>query len=369
MMKILYYTDSQTFGGAEKYLILLLKNLPEEVIPFVVCHKSQKGLISELENLKINYSTIAAPSKIYFWQIFSLKKLFKKIKPEMIHFQFWSPYSGFFGLLAARMAGIKKIISTEHSLVRLSSANFWQRPFKKWYLRYRNQVTDIFITPSFASKKMMAKDQGFNANKVVTIHNGIPKNLPESSGEIDSLLKLAGKKIVVGTIARLEEGKGHLPYLEAIKKILKQREDLLFVFVGGGSLLEKLKAQSSKLKLDNHVYFAGEQKNVYPYLKLFDIFAFPSLSENFPYAILEAMKVSLPVVAFKIGGISEQIEENKNGYLVGKGDFQRFGEALLWLSGNQPLRAKMGASSQELFLNNFTIEKSVDETIEVYKRI
>lgn len=373
-MKVIYYTDSQVTGGAEKYLILLLSHLPKKIKPFVICHRKQKRLIKKLEKKRIQYNPLATPSKIFFWQIIPLYKLFKKQKTDIIHFQFWSPYCGLFGLLAARLAGLKTIISTEHSLVPLKEAKFYEIPLKSIYLSYRNKITKALITSSYASKKIMVKSHGFDKKKIKVIYNALETNGQTRGSDVEDKNtkkireKREGGHIVVGTVARLEDGKGHLPLLRTIREILKVYPKTLFVFVGGGSLAKKLKAQSSKLKINKNILFTGERKNVDTYLKLFDIFAFPSLSENFPYAILEAERVSLPIVAFEVGGINEEVEDNVNGYLINKGDFKLFKSKIIKLIKSKRLREKMGEKSLGVLSDKFNIKNSVLETVKIYKK-
>jgi glycosyltransferase involved in cell wall biosynthesis len=269
------------------------------------------------------------------------------------------------------LAKIKNIVSTEHSLVPLKDAKIWEIPFKKIYLTYRNKTIKCLITPSIASKKIMIETQGFDGGKIKIINNALKK-----SGKIKIIKNKKIKKIqefknknysIVGTVARLESGKGHFQYLSTIKKIVESHPKTLFVFVGGGSQLKKLKTQISNLKINRNILFAGEQKNIDSFLKIFDIFAFPSLSENFPYAILEAERSALPIVAFEIGGIPEQIKNKKNGLLVPLGNFDLFAKQIIGLLDSEKKRKVMSRNSKNIFRKKFNIKKFIKKTIAVYE--
>jgi glycosyltransferase involved in cell wall biosynthesis len=107
--------------------------------------------------------------------------------------------------------------------------------------------------------------------------------------------------------------------------------------------------------------------NASQYLHAFDIYTLPSVKEGFPYAILEAMQAGLPIVATKVGGIPEMIEDQSNGILVQSADSDALAQAIIALLKNKSLAEKFGCQAKNDFENSFSLEKMIKQTENVYQ--
>ena len=127
------------------------------------------------------------------------------------------------------------------------------------------------------------------------------------------------------------------------------------------------------LVTDNHlaekVTFVGFTTNVLGYLQKADICTLISHSEGLPLSILEAMSLGLPIVASNVGGISKQVENGYNGYLVERNDVEDLTEKIKLLMNNPTLRRQMGVNSRTFYEKEFKLEKMVDRTLAVYASI
>jgi glycosyltransferase involved in cell wall biosynthesis len=226
---------------------------------------------------------------------------------------------------------------------------------------------------SYASKIMMQQQQLFKGKKISVVHNGIER-IKIIQAKIN--FKIDPDKINIAVVARLETGKGHEIMINALKLINQgERKKIRVHFIGGGSQEEFLRGLISKNNLKNTIIFWGERDDVRQILPQFDFLVLPSLSENFPFAILEAFAASLPVIASNVGGIKEAVQEGKGGFLVPPGDNRILAEKIIYLSQNPQLRTKMGIFNYKFSELHFSdkimatkIEEIYEHAIAEYKR-
>jgi len=349
--KIIYYTDSKLVGGAERFQYLLLKNLNRNIYePILICPNGVKHQRwrKAVKKLKVKVVPIATRSIFSVAKFYKIYKFFKSQKPKIIHFQFWSPYSCGIGLICAKLTRAPIVFSSEHSFVPLEEAEWYLRPIKRLYHKWRKNIIDYPTTVSLASKEMMEKHQSFINKKIYVIHNGIAPNRKIKK------LNLNHQKINLVTTARLEEGKGHVTLINSVNSIeKKKRKKLIFHLIGGGSLEKKLKKQVLKSGIINNFKFWGQRNDVEEILPSFDIFVFPSLSENFPFAILEAMDAGLPIIASDVGGIKEALVDQEGGYLI-KVNSQKFlTKAIIKMIQNRYNWKRFGQFNRNLVRSKF----------------
>lgn len=360
---IIYYTDSKLVGGAEIFLYLLLKNIDQDIYNLIlICpngkkHQAWRNSIKKLGVKVLPVATRNIFSVIKFYKIYNS---IKSSQPEIIHFQFWSPYSCGVGLICAKLTKVPIAFSSEHSFVPLEEAEWYFRPIKKLYHQWRKNIIDYPTTVSLASKIMMQRHQSFGDKEIYVVHNGItPNDKEEKIGCINH------KKTNLVMTARLEEGKGHNILIDAVSLInKKRRENLVFHLLGSGSLKKVLKNKIKKMKLEDNFKFWGERRDVRKILNNFDIFVFPSLSENFPFAILEAMDAGLPIIASNTGGIKEALKNGRGGYLIKKGNKKLLSQKIIEIVNNKSSWDKFGQFNKKLVRAKYS-DKVMTRNIEV----
>lgn len=214
--------------------------------------------------------------------------------------------------------------------------------------------------------------------KISVIPIGIP--LPVKNGVRRS------KGFQVLFIGRLERRKGVHTLIEAIPKVLKQEPAVTFSLLGadtylGASAVEmegNANASFKRQLLMNlperywpKVQFLGygDQKLHDQLLAGCDLFAAPSLYESFGIVYLEAMAHGKPVIGCRAGGVVEMIKENKNGLLVPPEDSEKLAEAILRLVRNPKLRQQLGSNGRRLVETRYTLDRMVDQTLEVYGKV
>jgi glycosyltransferase involved in cell wall biosynthesis len=291
------------------------------------------------------------------WDVGSLFKLvnyLKKEKPAVVHTQLF--LADFMGRLAAKLAGIKVIISTEQNL------NFSEGEHKRVLKKLTAPLATAIVAISTAVKNYSIEFEGGNPEKIIIIPNGIEINkflYSERNFEVSDAIK-------IGFIGRLTEQKGIEYLIEALAKIKTPYHCYL---AGDGPLKEKLNAQIKTLNLQDKVELIGWQKNTPEFLRKIDIFVLPSRWEGLGIVVLEAGLAQLPVVASDVDGIKDIIVNNKNGLLFKSGDSQELAGKLNILINDADKRKSMAQALQQSVKEKFDIKKITYDYEELYLKL
>src|SRR5699024_8337070 len=127
--------------------------------------------------------------------------------------------------------------------------------------------------------------------------------------------------------------------------------------VGGGPLLNEYRQLAQRLEIDRKINFEGETRDVIEYMKQADIFVLLSKSEGLPLSIIEAKREGMTVIASDVGRVSENLQHERQGFLVKKGDRDFLTKALLTLMSSEELRRKYGNAGRNRFIKEFSFEK------------
>jgi len=195
------------------------------------------------------------------------------------------------------------------------------------------------------------------------IYNG----MEDFSTNDDSVSK---RDNVVLFIGRLGERKGTYDLIKAFHNVSALDETAKLILAGDGEI-EECKILAKELHISDKIDFVGwinyqEKKQL---LNSAKIFVLPSYNEGFPLSILEAMSTRLPIISTNIGGIPEEIEDKVSGFLITPGDIDALSSYINQLFTDATLCDRIGIVGREKYLHNFTINKIINETLEVYTSI
>lgn len=183
-----------------------------------------------------------------------------------------------------------------------------------------------------------------------------------------------GGQLVIGTVASIAHKKGHPFLFDAFRLFCDQCPDALLLMVGDFHTNKDrlvLTEQIKKMGLTNNLFITGRvpHSQVLAWIKEMDIFAFPSLHEGSPNALLEAMACGLPVVATAVGGICDLIEDKQNGLLVPSGCADALFEKLMVLAQDKDMRNRLGQAAGQMIKENLTPAHEAKAWVEVYKQV
>jgi len=274
-----------------------------------------------------------------------LKKIMKSEKFDVVHCH--SPMGGVLARLAARAVGIKTVIYTAHGFHFYDGA-----PLLNWLIyynveKYLSKLTDVLIT---LNEEDYCRAKNFYARKVVKIPGvGIDLNRFKDL-KINRNKKREQLGITDGTVALLSIGemikrKNHETILKALAEL--KNENYVFLLCGRGKLLNYLKKLSCDLGISNKVKFLGFRNDIPEICIASDIFIFSSYREGLPVSVMEAMAAGLPIIASRVRGNIDLIQNGEGGFLHNPKDIIGIARSIDKLIENRELRINMGQRNKE----------------------
>jgi glycosyltransferase involved in cell wall biosynthesis len=368
--KVLWLIRGLGAGGAEKLLAMSLPYLNWKVFDYQVAYflKSKSHSVPEFERAGVRVFCLNSESPFDFRVLFRLVRLLRKQEIEILHV--FSPYAGIVGRLAARLAGVKAVVYTEHSTLENQNAlgrlgNILTYP-----------LNDATIGVSQAVLRSVLRWQLARRGTFQTIYNGIDLNALDTNrvnpDQVKKSLGINPRHRVVGNVAHLRPAKGHLYLLQAARLVLDQYPEVTFVVVGREKVkgyLRRLEEVAERLEIGDRVLFTGFRPDAIQITSAFDIFVLSSLWEGFGIVLLEAMALGKPVIGTRVGGIPEVIEDGVNGYLVEPRNPEQLAEKVVQLLGDEALRSQMGQQGMQRVRDRFSIRDTVKAVEDVYTSV
>jgi glycosyltransferase involved in cell wall biosynthesis len=173
---------------------------------------------------------------------------------------------------------------------------------------------------------------------------------------------------VVGCVGRFSHEKGHTNLLTAWTDVLRVKPNARLVLVGSGPAESDLRAMASRLPVGS-VIFTGYRYDLAAWLKTFDIYVQPSLSEGLGTTVLDAMACRLPVIASRVGGLCEVIEDQRTGILVPPDQPSQLAAAILQILGSSEKAAAMGLAGRRRVEESFACERMIDAYSSLYQEL
>ena len=341
-----------------------------------------KSLLSGIKNIPILYKLFGALI-IFVMKYFTiinctplLYKKFNKLNIDILHINnggYPAAFTAYSAVIAARLSGVNKIIYVVNNIAQNYTSPL--RWFDKIIDIYMKNKVSFFVTGSINAGEKLKSTLKLSNNKVVNIPNGVKiRDITLSRLELLNELGLDLKnRSLFSTIALLEERKGHIWLLKAIKKLKETNIDKetfpFFIFEGDGSTFSMLNNYIKENKLENYVKIIKKIPNIFNLINASDAIILPSIfMEDFPNVIIEAMSLGKPVIGTKIAGIPEQIDHNKNGCLIKPKDSDDLYDSIIHLM-NKDVRETYGIQSKHKYNENYKVEISVNKYIQLYKSI
>ena len=307
--------------------------------------------------------------------IVNLAKVMRSQKYDLVHVH--TPIAAVLGRVAAKLAGIKRIVYTSHGLP------FHDRSTPQEYFLYSNvekfagKLTDLIISQNYEDLKTASRLGIAPQERLGYLGNGVDVDRfsrqsidPQKQQELRQSLNIAeDTELLVGMVGRLTRKKGGEYLIEAAAKLITQFPKLQILIVGGElktdpepyyfQLLEKTK----QLGIEDRVIFTGDRYEIPEILGLLDIFCLPTFThEGLPRSIVEAMAMALPVVTTDIRGCREVVLPEKTGLIVPPQDSNSLADALAKLLASKEIRQEYGKAGRA------RIEAEFDENI-VFERL
>lgn len=368
-MKVLHLISGGDTGGAKTHIINLLTELDKIMDVKIICFV--KGdFFYDLKAKGINIEVLEQKKRYDMSIISQLKKEVKKNNYDIIHCH--GARANFIAMFLKKKVK-KPVITTIHSDYKL---DFKDNPYKKIVYTAINTIAlkkmDYYIAISTNFKQML-ENRGFDSNSIFTIYNGIDLETDINYVSKEEFLKRysidAKGKTIVGIAARLDLVKDHDTFIEGAYKVLQKRKDVIFLIAGDGNEKERLVSKVNKLNICDYVYFLGFVDDPYSFFNAIDINILTSISESFPYSILEGAKFKKTVISTNVGGIGDLVNNGYNGFLIDIGDSNALAKNINFLLENKTKLNILGENLYESVKNNFSSQKMALNHFKVYKKI
>ncbi len=301
-IKIAYIMPSMASGGAERFLLDLLQTIDRERFePLVILFKEAGSWHQELERLSLPIFVLSKKSKISLSNCWQIYKILKREKTEIVHTQLGGDLRG---RLAAKLAGVKVIISTEQNINRQ----------ERWYQQTAKIITSLWAEAVVAISPAVAKDMRrryFLPWKKCELI--IPNGIPLEKFEYQEKRPETGI-IAVGAVGRLNKQKGFDVLIEAWAKVKTDKTRL--VIAGEGEERETLQKQIERAGLNQQISLIGNVQDMPAFYQSLNLLVMPSRWEGLGIAALEAGACGIPVVASTVDGLGDIINENTGWPLI-----------------------------------------------------
>ncbi len=350
-LHVVHIIPTLTFGGAERFVVDLVNASDPKKIRFTIITLFHTlSLASEILPGQTEVVVVEKKGKVSLSLFGALRRELIRLQPDVVHTHLFG--GDFWGRVAAHQLGIP-VVTTEHNTNVDESVlkRFLKRRLRNWthtYTAYSQAVLDF------------AKS-AYQIPEVKMIRIGVPL----------AKFQLLAPKFSSPTrflfLGRLEPQKGHHIALEALQKI--QRLDWSLTIVGEGSREAELRRLVSDLGLEKQVRFLPPTGEVVQLLKQSDVLLLSSLWEGLGIVVMEAMAAGRLVVASRVGGIPELIDDQKNGLLSTAGSVSELSELLTWVMEHPSEVKVLAKKAQEKARANFGVERMAKEYQELYTKI
>jgi len=291
---------------------------------------------------------------------YRIRNMIRDWSPDLIHAQ---------TSLAHTHAGIASLFKRDFPPLIVSRRVAFKISGGLWgYLKYRRGA-DLYLAISKAVAEALSEG-GVPDHKISIVPSGVDISSIRKftgGGDIVSSWGFSRENIVIGALSPFEKEKGYHTLLKAAESVLEKSEDSRFVLAGRGRLENDIRRKIRSKGLEGRVVMVDPRQPIGEILSGFDIFVLASESEGLSTALISALAAGVPAVASRTGGIPEVLERG-GGILVEPGDHLALAGAILELTADKDRRQVLAASAKEA-ADAFDIQKTVDMTYEIYRRV
>ncbi len=373
-INILYVIWSLGLGGAEQVVKSLVKGLNKAKFrPFICCLNDEGRFADELKAQGIQVFALNKKRGIDFSVVPKLVKIIKENNINVVHTHLWG--ANLWGRLAANEAHIPVVV-TEHNV------DVWKNPIHFVIDRFLFRKTDCFVAVSEMVRGFYSQKLGVTREKIEVVYNGVEIKVPQcpcapvpQQKNIKNELGINDDEKVIAVIGRLVPQKGIEFFLNAMKGVFNHRPStidnrLKILIVGEGPLLNNLKLKVKNEKLEDKVEFLGFRKDIPEILSITDILVLPSSREGLPMILLEAMAAGVIVVATRVGGTPELLQDGFNGFLIEYGDAVGLEKEIQHiLTMDERTRDEIIGNAKNTVKDKFSLEKMVVEHERIYQQL
>jgi glycosyltransferase involved in cell wall biosynthesis len=366
-MRILYIATTSEFGGVSRHIICLAKYLIARGHEVGLVAALEPRLLEQAQQLRIfvfpnPYFTRTIQPWKDIWALGPVFRAVRRFNPDLVSAH--STKAGYAARLACTILQ-KPVIFTAHGWAFTEGRRLWARRLLALAERWAAKVTTKIICVSEHDRELALKFKVASTKKLIVVHNGVdPSPFLNTNGiKVREEFHL-GNIPIITMVSRLSPPKDFLTLLKACQILRGQFKMLI---VGDGELRGKIERFISENNLQGLIILTGERRDIPEILAVSDIFVLSTNWEGLPRSIIEAMLSGIPVVASRVGGVPELVEDGVTGFLVTPKDPKELAKTLQVLLDDTELCHRMGQAGREKALREFTLDRMLAETKKVYE--
>ncbi|WP_435011869.1 glycosyltransferase (plasmid) [Tundrisphaera lichenicola] len=349
-------------GGAEVLAARMARSLRDEFHFVFACLDELGTLGEELRSEGISVEVLGRRPGLDGGCAVRLASMIRRERVDLVHAHQYTPY--FYAALARRLCWGPAVLFTEHG------RHFPDYPRRKRMLANRFLLArrDRVIGVGGSVREALIRNEGIPAGRIEVIYNGIDLAPFAAGTGRESARRELGfglDDLVIFMVARLDRLKDHATAVRALDRVAARRPDVQLCLIGDGPERESIRQEVDRRGLGGRVHLLGMRTDVPRLLPAADILLLTSISEGIPLTIIEGMAAGLPVVATRVGGVCEVVDDGVTGLLAAAEDADALAAAILRLAVDPELRHRLGRSGRERAVALF----SEDRMNRAYRRI
>ncbi len=373
-IKVLQIVEA-SLGGVLRHVVQIAERLDMTRFDLTVAvspkrmANAERG-IARLRSLGVRVETVPMERRIApaadLAALWHLVRLMRRGRYDVVHAH--SSKAGFLGRLAARVAGVRRVFYSPHAFA------FQQGGVAGWFYKQLERLAarfgGVILAVSESEGSLAVRGRIAGSERVRVIRNAVePAGAiePAERSAVRTALGLPQDVCVVGTVGRLAYQKGCEWLIRAAALVERDRgRGVRFLVVGSGQIESRLKSMAAQLGVADIVLFAGERDDARSLYAAMDVYVQPSLWEGLPYALLDAMARSLPVIATEVPGNADVVRTRATGLLVPARDASVIASAIIELLDDANLGRALGEAARELILREHNLDDFIGSIEAIY---
>jgi sugar transferase (PEP-CTERM/EpsH1 system associated) len=367
VLHVMYRFDT---GGLENGVVNLINHMPADAYRHAVLALTEvTDFKQRIQRTDVEFISLRKPPGQGVWQYPKLYKLFRQLRPHIVHSRNLAALEV---QIPAWAAGVPVRVHGEHGRdaddlagnnVTYQRVRRFYKPFVHHYIALSRDLDDYLVQKT-----------GVPKTKITQVYNGVDTDrfcpAPTGTQPISGCPFDPAQHWLVGTVGRMQTVKDQTmlahAFVQALALAPRLKTTLRLVMVGEGPLRAQAQAVLDQAGVSDLAWLPGERSDVADIMRGLHAFALPSLGEGISNTILEAMAGALPVVATAVGGNADLVVHGQTGFITPPGDPQAMAQQLVALASNPWQAQRMGQAGRRRVLANFSMQAMVSTYQRVY---
>jgi glycosyltransferase involved in cell wall biosynthesis len=350
-------------GGAENLLLNICRGFDKKKFNILVAYIYGSGtLAGQFRRTGVRVVDLSRRGRMDLLLLFKLAFLIRKERIRILHTHL--VHASIAGRIAAKLAGIRNIITTRHY-----GYYHKEKSLVSWIERKTAAFNSEFIAISNAVKEYMVKREKYKPEIITVVYNAVDLTLFDPGDS--EILPHWSDDFLIGTAGRLHPSKGYDTLLESMSQVVERFPQTTLMIAGNGALKDHLENLCSRLSISDKIVFLGRitPAEIGSLLRRINLFVLASNWEGFGLAVAEAMASGKPVLVTDVGGLRELVDDGATGLLVPPGEPTLLAQKIMYMIENKKHAQRMGLSAREKIARNFSLEAMVNKLNEFYESL